>query len=110
MYSPVLYVYMYTSFYACAGHSLCVSVSLVLGLPVYVFFFFLMIRRPPRSTLDRSSAASDVYKRQALDQTERSLADHKTVAVSARVLVLQTSAIASHQRIAPGEDGIGAAR
>ena len=29
-----------------------------------VIFFFLMIRRPPRSTLDRSSAASDVYKRQ----------------------------------------------
>ena len=26
-----------------------------------------MIRRPPRSTLDRSSAASDVYKRQVLD-------------------------------------------
>ena len=26
--------------------------------------FFLMMRRPPRSTLDRSSAASDVYKRQ----------------------------------------------
>mgnify|MGYP003376685877 FL=1 len=31
------------------------------------FFFFLMIRRPPRSTLDRSSAASDVYKRQDID-------------------------------------------
>ena len=31
----------------------------------FVLFFFLMIRRPPRSTLDRSSAASDVYKRQA---------------------------------------------
>ena len=30
-------------------------------------FFFLMIRRPPRSTLDRSSAASDVYKRQDND-------------------------------------------
>ena len=30
-------------------------------------FFFLMIRRPPRSTLDRSSAASDVYKRQLLN-------------------------------------------
>ena len=29
-----------------------------------VVVFFLMIRRPPRSTLDRSSAASDVYKRQ----------------------------------------------
>ena len=28
--------------------------------------FFLMIRRPPRSTLRRSSAASDVYKRQLL--------------------------------------------
>ena len=27
-----------------------------------------MIRRPPRSTLDRSSAASDVYKRQDLEE------------------------------------------
>src|SRR5678815_609717 len=27
-----------------------------------------MIRRPPRSTLDRSSAASDVYKRQFKDR------------------------------------------
>ena len=34
--------------------------------PLYSFFF-LMIRRPPRSTLDRSSAASDVYKRQVID-------------------------------------------
>ena len=33
-------------------------------------FFFLMIRRPPRSTLDRSSAASDVYKRQAPNKGE----------------------------------------
>ena len=31
------------------------------------FFFFLMIRRPPRSTQSRSSAASDVYKRQDMD-------------------------------------------
>src|SRR5680860_1361413 len=30
--------------------------------------FFLMIRRPPRSTQSRSSAASDVYKRQDLRQ------------------------------------------
>ena len=29
--------------------------------------FFLMIRRPPRSTQSRSSAASDVYKRQLPD-------------------------------------------
>ena len=28
-----------------------------------------MIRRPPRSTLDRSSAASDVYKRQVLNNS-----------------------------------------
>ena len=32
--------------------------------PFLAHFCFLMIRRPPRSTLDRSSAASDVYKRQ----------------------------------------------
>ena len=31
---------------------------------MFVLVLFLMIRRPPRSTLDRSSAASDVYKRQ----------------------------------------------
>ena len=29
-----------------------------------------MIRRPPRSTLDRSSAASDVYKRQVVAVVE----------------------------------------
>ena len=29
-----------------------------------------MIRRPPRSTLDRSSAASDVYKRQTIARAE----------------------------------------
>ena len=33
---------------------------------VNMYFFFLMIRRPPRSTQSRSSAASDVYKRQSL--------------------------------------------
>ena len=36
--------------------------------------FFLMIRRPPRSTLDRSSAASDVYKRQAQHHVEHEAA------------------------------------
>ena len=30
-----------------------------------------MIRRPPRSTLDRSSAASDVYKRQGQETVAR---------------------------------------
>ena len=37
---------------------------MVICWPVVSILFFLMIRRPPRSTLDRSSAASDVYKRQ----------------------------------------------
>ena len=39
-----------------------------------------MIRRPPRSTLDRSSAASDVYKRQR-DRTAKkwSLAEGREV-------------------------------
>ena len=31
-----------------------------------------MIRRPPRSTLDRSSAASDVYKRQDINRADLS--------------------------------------
>src|SRR5678815_1262457 len=39
-----------------------------------------MIRRPPRSTLDRSSAASDVYKRQVLPQAS----------VTVHVLVTET--------------------
>eukprot|EP00831_Metopus_contortus_P040436 TRINITY_DN31683_c0_g1_i2.p1 TRINITY_DN31683_c0_g1~~TRINITY_DN31683_c0_g1_i2.p1 ORF type:complete len:134 (-),score=46.63 TRINITY_DN31683_c0_g1_i2:160-561(-) len=34
-----------------------------------MFFFFLMIRRPPRSTQGVSSAASDVYKRQVSTQS-----------------------------------------
>ena len=35
-----------------------------------LWFFFLMIRRPPRSTQGRSSAASDVYKRQEKERAE----------------------------------------
>eukprot|EP00831_Metopus_contortus_P002875 TRINITY_DN11072_c0_g1_i4.p1 TRINITY_DN11072_c0_g1~~TRINITY_DN11072_c0_g1_i4.p1 ORF type:complete len:112 (+),score=19.83 TRINITY_DN11072_c0_g1_i4:56-391(+) len=38
---------------------------------VVVIFFFLMIRRPPRSTQGVSSAASDVYKRQVLESVEK---------------------------------------
>mgnify|MGYP007068934637 CR=1 FL=1 len=33
---------------------------------LFLCCFFLIIRRPPRSTQSRSSAASDVYKRQAV--------------------------------------------
>ena len=36
-----------------------------------------MIRRPPRSTLDRSSAASDVYKRQEQVLGDRERADRE---------------------------------
>ena len=38
---------------------------MVIGLIIMTIGFFLMIRRPPRSTPLYSSAASDVYKRQA---------------------------------------------
>ena len=37
------------------------------------FIFFLMIRRPPRSTPKPSSAASDVYKRQRLSRRGRGM-------------------------------------
>ena len=49
-----------------------------------------MIRRPPRSTLDRSSAASDVYKRQA--------DDHASLAVGAGARRFRTGAAAGGQQ------------
>ena len=54
--------------------------------------FFLMIRRPPRSTLDRSSAASDVYKRQ--DQYSRGAVD------IIKLLNSQNAAIAANEAAA----------
>ena len=66
-------VRIYSDFACVCWFTSRVYVALVLflslfRLPSSVFFvFFLMIRRPPRSTLDRSSAASDVYKRQLPD-------------------------------------------
>ena len=53
----------------CVLHDiLCYIVILISSChSIYLkYLFFLMIRRPPRSTLDRSSAASDVYKRQQI--------------------------------------------
>ena len=50
---------------------LCVCVLCCVLFFFLCFVFFLMIRRPPRSTLDRSSAASDVYKRQQHDLARR---------------------------------------
>jgi len=47
-------------------------------LPGYkVEVFFLMIRRPPRSTQSRSSAASDVYKRQVTQRIKETSDDYR---------------------------------
>ena len=48
-------------------------VSVSMSSHIVSLFFLLMIRRPPRSTLDRSSAASDVYKRQDKGKEGKSL-------------------------------------
>ena len=45
-----------------------------------------MIRRPPRSTLDRSSAASDVYKRQQEYIAESKGKDYRAIVVGGRVI------------------------
>ena len=49
-----------------------------------------MIRRPPRSTLDRSSAASDVYKRQTLSSKTKSCAP--TFKFEIFIIILQNHA------------------
>ena len=53
------------SYEICSSCS-CRANSFVSLILFFSFVFFLMIRRPPRSTQSRSSAASDVYKRQVL--------------------------------------------
>ena len=54
-----------------------------------------MIRRPPRSTLDRSSAASDVYKRQVFAARDPDL----DRAVAIKVLHAGTGDRARQQRL-----------
>ena len=46
-----------------------------------------MIRRPPRSTLDRSSAASDVYKRQGQVFAEKPRLESKVVEINGITVV-----------------------
>ena len=69
-----------------------------------------MIRRPPRSTLDRSSAASDVYKRQRLisvpktidndlDKTEVTFGFDTAVGFATEALDRLHSTAASHGRV-----------
>ena len=48
------------------GRLVCSELCYCVELRPFTSFFFLMIRRPPRSTPLYSSAASDVYKRQVL--------------------------------------------
>src|SRR5678815_1676839 len=59
----------------------------------YAVFCFLMIRRPPRSTLDRSSAASDVYKRQMFYREGHRRIFRAMVALSERGDVVDLSLI-----------------
>ena len=59
-----------------------------------------MIRRPPRSTLDRSSAASDVYKRQ-----------HRAHAIAADVTLFARTETHDHETAVTTDDlRIGASR
>ncbi|WP_234364813.1 isochorismatase family protein, partial [Francisella tularensis] len=44
----------------------------------FVYIFFLVIRRPPRSKIMRSSAASDVYKRQIYNTDMKKLINKLT--------------------------------
>src|SRR5678815_6201528 len=62
-----------------------------------------MLRRPPRSTLDRSSAASDVYKRQALDRVLKIVPWPK----GAREKAIAECVRWTTERL-NGEDGLGA--
>eukprot|EP00825_Cyclidium_porcatum_P007462 TRINITY_DN13744_c0_g1_i1.p2 TRINITY_DN13744_c0_g1~~TRINITY_DN13744_c0_g1_i1.p2 ORF type:complete len:113 (-),score=36.50 TRINITY_DN13744_c0_g1_i1:330-668(-) len=62
-----------------------------------IIFFFLMIRRPPRSTHCISSAASDVYKRQIKGKT-------KPAKALANMQIYDTSVEQGHDSIHPAFD------
>ena len=62
-----------------------------------------MIRRPPRSTLDRSSAASDVYKRQA---HERVLYDQLKKASKDKPVATQRSMFPSTLELTPADAAV----
>ena len=66
--------------------------------PNVSFCFFLMIRRPPRSTLDRSSAASDVYKRQGRTSRVRLDLGAQTPDIGWNIAVLVLIAVAPDLR------------
>ena len=73
---------------------------------MFILFFFLMIRRPPRSTLDRSSAASDVYKRQVReavgrDKTNGRLTPRRIAEAAVAVEDQRTARRAGRQDVGP---------
>ena len=63
----------------CSSGFFVSSGACVVSEVVCVVCFFLMRRRPPRSTQSRSSAASDVYKRQAVEATAIAFAQQGVV-------------------------------
>ena len=72
----VAFLAMPRAFYLNANVSADFINNLNLGIfktYLVILKFVLMIRRPPRSTLSSSSAASDVYKRQVLDMQSQEL-------------------------------------
>ena len=90
---------------------------MILGMAFQSFgygVFFLMIRRPPRSTQGRSSAASDVYKRQPLDiadaalrdRTRAWLADHEDAPAGLRRLVIEQLAVVETAVAAQEREGL----
>ena len=87
-----------------------VFVSMDVGVRVIGDFVFLMIRRPPRSTLDRSSAASDVYKRQVqhrpsvrvrqrLEQLLDDVADERPRTASQRPVAVSYTHLRAHETV-----------
>ena len=63
-----------------------------------------MIRRPPRSTLDRASAASDVYKRQVLGDVPYGI-DNTMKAAYQPQLSAAVCAACHQDKNDPDEDG-----
>ena len=55
-----------------------------------------MIRLPPRSTLDRSSAASDVYKRQALFDVQYPAPGDPALAAETKKIISSTNVGLDH--------------